>query len=48
MVGSAVERLHNCGSDDLLSGGLQSVGVALDRIMQLGRRVAESAEEGRG
>ena len=48
LLGSAVERVHNCGSDDLLRGGLKAIGVALDRIMQLGRRVAESAEECRG
>ena len=48
LLGSAVERLHNCGSDDLLRGGVQAIGVALDRIMQPGRRVAKSAEESRG
>ena len=48
LLGSAVERVHNCGSDDLLSGGVQAIGVALDRIMQPGRRVAKSAEERRG
>jgi hypothetical protein len=48
LLGSAVERVHNCGSDDLLRGGVQAIGVALHRIMQPGRRVAESAEERRG
>ena len=48
LVGSAVERVNNCGSDDLLSCGLQGIGVALDRILQPGRRVAKSAEESRG
>jgi hypothetical protein len=33
LLGSAVERVNNCGSDDLLSGGLQAIGIALDRIL---------------
>jgi hypothetical protein len=48
LIGSAVERIHNCGSDDSFSGGLQAIGVALDRINQPGRRVAKSAEKRRG
>jgi hypothetical protein len=48
LLGSAIERLHNCGPDDLLSGGVQAIGVALDRITQPGRWVAKSAEERRG
>jgi hypothetical protein len=48
LLGPTVERVQNCGSDDLLSGGVQAIGVALDRIMQPGSRVAEFAEERRG
>ena len=33
LLGSAVERVNDLGSDDLLSGGVQAVDVALDRIM---------------
>jgi hypothetical protein len=48
LLGPGVERIHNCRSDDLLRGGLQAIGVALDCIMQLGRRFPKSAEQRRG
>ena len=34
LLGLAVEGVHNCGSDDVLSGGPQAICVALDRIMR--------------
>jgi hypothetical protein len=36
LVGSTVERVNDLGSDKLLGCHLESVGVALDRIMQPG------------
>jgi hypothetical protein len=45
LVGLAVERLNDLGSDKLLGCRLEPVGVALDRIMQPRGWVAESAEE---
>ena len=48
VVGLAVERVNDLGSDKLLGRHLEPVGVALDRIMQSRGWVAESAEECRG
>ena len=48
LVGSAVERIHNAGSDELFGGGVQPVGVALHRLMEPDRGVAELPELGGG
>jgi hypothetical protein len=48
LVGSAVKRTHDPGSDELFGGGMQAIGVALDRLMQPDRRIADFAEEGGG
>jgi hypothetical protein len=45
LVGLAVERVNDLGSDELRGRRLEPVGVALDRIMKPGGRVAESAEQ---
>ena len=48
LVGLAVERLHDLGSDELLGRDLEAVGVALDRVDKPGRRVVEFAQHGAG
>ena len=48
LVGSAVERLHDAGSDDVFGGDVQPVGVALDRLVEPDRGVAEFPELGGG
>ena len=48
LVGLAVERLNDLGSDELLGRDLEAVGVALDRIVQPGSRVAEFSQQGGG
>jgi len=40
LVGPAVEHLYGLGSDELLGGQMNAVGVALDGVTQPGRRVA--------
>jgi hypothetical protein len=44
-VGSGVEHMNGLGSDELLSRDMKAVGVALDRIVEPGRRVTELAEQ---
>jgi hypothetical protein len=46
LIGSAVERVHDFGSDDVLGRGVQGVGVALDRVVESDSGVAELAEQG--
>ena len=48
LVGSAVQRRYPLGSDDLLGGGLQGVGVALNGFVEPGRGVADLSEQGAG
>ena len=48
LVGSAVERRHDAGSDDVFGGDVQPVGVALDRLVEPDRGVAELPELGGG
>ena len=48
LVGSAVERVHDAGSDELFGGGVQPVGVALNSGMESDRGVAELPELGGG
>ena len=48
LVGAAVERIHDAGSDELFGGDVQPVGVALHRLMQPDRGVAELPELGGG
>ena len=45
LVGAAVERIDDARSDELFGGGVQSVGVALDRLMQPDRGIAEFAQD---
>ena len=40
-----LSRWQQLGSDELLRGGLKAIGVALDRIVQPGRRITELAQE---
>jgi hypothetical protein len=45
LVGLAVERVNDLGSDELLGCHLEPVGVALDRIMKPGGWVAEFSQQ---
>ena len=47
LVRQAVKRVNDLGSEELLDCRLESVGVALDRVMQPRRWVAESARQRR-
>jgi len=48
LVGLAVERVNDPGSDELLGCDLERVGVALDSLKESARRFAQLSQQGAG